>query len=116
MSNKNSFSDTSAKSYSQALYELALEEKSLKEVEENVHVFTNLISKSKDFSILIKDPTYKQDEQINIINIIFQKFQLNELSFKKTLSAEWSVSHSASPFIRRNFVQSARFRNPCRTK
>ena len=79
MSNKNSFSDTSAKSYSQALYELALEEKSLKEVEENVHVFANLISKSKDFSILIKDPTYKQDEQINIINIIFQKFQLNEL-------------------------------------
>ena len=79
MSNKNSFSDASAKSYSQALYELALEENSLKEVEENVQVLINLISKSEDLNILIKNPTYKQDEQINIINILFQKFQFNNL-------------------------------------
>ena len=71
MSNKNSFSDASAKSYSQALYELALEENSLKEVEENVQVLINLISKSEDLNILIKNPTYKQDEQINIINILY---------------------------------------------
>ena len=76
MSNKNSFSDASAKSYSQALYELALEENSLKEVEENVQVLINLISKSEDLNILIKNPTYKQDEQINIINILFQKLLL----------------------------------------
>jgi len=75
LSNKNSFSDASAKSYSQALYELALEENSLKEVEENVQVLINLISKSEDLNILIKNPTYKQDEQINIINILF--FQNN---------------------------------------
>ena len=59
MSNKNSFSDASAKSYSQALYELASEENSLKEVEENVQVLINLISKSEDLNILIKNPTYK---------------------------------------------------------
>jgi len=76
LSNKNSFSDASAKSYSQALYELALEENSLKEVEENVQVLINLISKSEDLNILIKNPTYKQDEQINIINILFQKLLL----------------------------------------
>jgi len=85
LSNKNSFSDASAKSYSQALYELALEENSLKEVEENVQVLINLISKSEDLNILIKNPTYKQDEQINIINILFQKFQFNNL-LKKFIS------------------------------
>ena len=79
MSNKNTFSDASAKSYSQALYELAMEENTIQQVEEHVQVFLNLISKSDDFSILIKDPTFKQDEQLNTINIIFEKFKLNNL-------------------------------------
>ena len=35
MSDKNRFSDSSAKSYSQALYELASEEKKLNDVEEH---------------------------------------------------------------------------------
>ncbi len=79
MSKKNSFSYTSAKSYSQALYELASENNTLKEVEENVQVFINLISNSSDFSILIKDPTCKQEDQLNVINLIFEKFKLNNL-------------------------------------
>ena len=85
MSTKNSFSDSSAKSYSQALYELASEANILKEVEEHVQVFINLISKSTDFNFLIKDPTCKQDEQLNIINLIFEKFRLNIL-LKKFIS------------------------------
>ena len=40
----------------------------LKEVEENVQVLINLISKSEDLNILIKNPTCKQDEQLKIIN------------------------------------------------
>ena len=49
MSDKNRFSDSSAKSYSQALYELASEEKKLNDVEEHVISIIKLISQSNDF-------------------------------------------------------------------
>ena len=79
MSNKNTFSDSAAKSYSQALYELANEEKSLSEIENQTKAFIKLISKSEDFRSLIKDPTNKQEDQSNVLNIIFNKFNLNKL-------------------------------------
>ena len=79
MSNKNRFSDSSAKSYSQALYELATEEKNLNDVEEHVISLIKLISKSENFNLLIQDPTNKQEDQLNVINIIFEKFKLNTL-------------------------------------
>lgn len=79
MSDKNKFSDSSAKSYSQALYELAFEEKNLNDVEKNAISLLKLISQSEDFNLLIKDPTNKQEDQLNVINIIFEKFNLNNL-------------------------------------
>jgi len=79
LSNKNRFSDSSAKSYSQALYELATEEKNLSDVEEHVISLIKLISKSENFNLLIQDPTNKQEDQLNVINIIFEKFKLNTL-------------------------------------
>ena len=85
MSNKNRFSDSSVKSYSQALYELSFEEKNLKDVEKNVISLLKLISQSDDFNSLIKDPTNKQEDQLNAINIIFEKFNLNNL-LKKFLN------------------------------
>ena len=85
MSDKNRFSDSSAKSYSQALYELAFEEKNLNDVEKNVISLLRLISQSGDFNSLIKDPTNKQENQLNVINIIFEKFNLNNL-LKKFLN------------------------------
>ena len=85
MSNKNKFSDSSAKSYSQALYELALEEKNIDDVEKNVVLLLKLISQSENFNSLIKDPTNNQDDQINVINIVFEKFNLNNL-LKKFLN------------------------------
>ena len=85
MSDKNRFSDSSAKSYSQALYELATEEKNLNDVEEHGVSIIKLISQSEDFNSLIKDPTNKQDDQLNSINIIFEKFNLNNL-LKKFLN------------------------------
>ena len=85
MSDKNRFSDSSAKSYSQALYELASEEKILNDVEEHVISLIKLISQSKDFNSLIKNPTNKQEDQLNVINIIFEKFNLNNL-LKKFLN------------------------------
>ena len=85
MSDKNRFSDSSAKSYSQALYELASEEKNLNNVEEHVVSLIKLISKSEDFNLLIEDPTNKQEDQLNVINVIFEKFNLNTL-LKKFLN------------------------------
>ena len=85
MSDKNRFSDSSVKSYSQALYELASEEKKLNDVEEHVISIIKLISQSEDFNSLIKNPTNKQDDQINSINIIFERFNLNNL-LKKFLN------------------------------
>ena len=85
MSDKNRFSDSSAKSYSQALYELATEEKNLNDVEEHAVSIIKLISQSEDFNSLIKDPTNKQDDQLNSINIIFEKLNLNNL-LKKFLN------------------------------
>ena len=85
MSDKNRFSDSSAKSYSQALYELASEEKKLNEVEEHSISIIQLISQSEDFNSLIKDPTNKQEDQLNAINFIFEKFSLNSL-LKKFLN------------------------------
>ena len=85
MSDKNRFSDSSAKSYSQALYELASEEKKLNDIEEHVVSIINLISQSEDFNSLIKDPTNKQEDQLKVINIIFEKFKLNNL-LKKFLN------------------------------
>jgi len=85
LSDKNRFSDSSAKSYSQALYELASEEKKLNEVEEHTISIINLISKSEDFNLLIKDPTKKQENQLNVINMVFEKFNLNNL-LKKFLN------------------------------
>ena len=85
MSNKNSFSEASAKSYSQALYELGSEEKNLEKLESDVNSIIKLISQSEDFNFLIKDPTNKQEDQLNVISIIFEKFNLNKL-LKKFLN------------------------------
>ena len=68
MSKNKGFSDTSANRYSLALYELASESNSLSKVEENSHALLKLISSSKDFNNLIKDPTVNRDS-LNHSNI-----------------------------------------------
>ena len=79
MSDKNSFSVSAVNSYSQALYELANESKSLNKIEDHVVALIKLISESNDFNLLIKDPTNKQEDQLNIISIISEKFEFNNL-------------------------------------
>ena len=79
MSKNKGFSDTSANRYSLALYELASESKSLKNIEENSIAFLNLSSKSNDLKNLIKDPTLDRHILINIINKITESFKLEDL-------------------------------------
>ena len=68
MSKNKGFSITSAERYSLALYELASENNVLSQVEDQSSSILNLISSSKDFSNLIKDPTNNQDDLLKVIN------------------------------------------------
>ena len=86
MSKNKRFSITSADRYSLALYELASENSVLSAVEEQSLSILNLISSSKDFLHLIKDPTNNQENLLKIINRISDdnKFEIilkNFLSF-----------------------------------
>ena len=86
MSKNKGFSITSADRYSLALYELASENNILSQVEVQSLSILNLISSSKDFLNLIKDPTNNQENLIKIINSISNdnKFEIllkNFLSF-----------------------------------
>ena len=70
MSKNKGFSITSADRYSLALYELASENNVLSQVEDQSLSILNLISSSKDFSNLIKDPTNSKDNLLKVINSI----------------------------------------------
>mgnify|MGYP001429486138 CR=1 FL=1 len=70
MSKNKEFSITSADRFSLALYELANENNVLSQVEDQSSSILNLISSSKDFSNLIKDPTNKRDDLLKVINDI----------------------------------------------
>ena len=85
MSKNTGFSDTSANRYSLALYELASESNSLSKIEENSHALLKLISNSKDFNDLIKDPTISRDILNHVIKNISDNFSL-EVLFKNFLS------------------------------
>ena len=85
MSKNKGFSDTSANRYSLALYELASEANVITKVEENSNSFLELISNSKDFRNLIKDPTLSQEILESVINKISENFNLETL-FKNFLN------------------------------
>ena len=85
MSKNKGFSDTSANRYSLALYELASEASVITKVEENSNRFLELISNSKDFRNLIKDPTLSQEILKNVMNKISENFNLETL-FKNFLN------------------------------
>ncbi|RPG99139.1 MAG: ATP synthase F1 subunit delta [Candidatus Pelagibacter sp. TMED118] len=71
-------------SYSQALYELVEEEKSIEQVEKEAGSIIKLISESPEFNNLIKDPRNTQTEQTNVISIICENYKIN-ITFIKFL-------------------------------
>ena len=79
MSKNNSFSVTTAGRYSLALYELSKENNSIDEVENQSLSLLKLIDESKDFNLLIKDPTNSVNDLTNVINKITDSFKLNIL-------------------------------------
>ena len=86
MSKNKGFSITSAERYSLALYELASENNVLRQVEDQSLSILSLISSSKEFSNLIKDPTNSQENLLNILDNIsnnnkFENLLKNFLGF-----------------------------------
>ena len=79
MSKNKIFSDTAANRYSLALYELAEENKSVQEIENQSSALIKLIDESKDFESIIRNPTYKKEDQINVMNKISEHYNLNTL-------------------------------------
>ena len=76
------FSTTVNNSYSQALYELSVEDNVTNEVESEINSILKLITDNLEFKNLIKNPTISQEHQSKAINAIFQKFKINNLLIK----------------------------------
>ena len=79
MSKNKNFSDTAASRYSLALYELAEENKNVQEIENQSSAVIKLLDNSEDFESLIKNPTNKKEDQINILNKISENYNFNVL-------------------------------------
>ena len=104
LSKNKGFSITSAERYSLALYELASENNVLSQVEDQSLSILILISSSKDFSNLIKDPTSNQDDLLKVINGIsdnnkFESLLKNFLSFLITKRRFFYVGQILKSFI-----------------
>ena len=86
MSKSKNFSDTAASRYSLALYELAEENKHVQKIEDQSSALIKLFNESKDFKLIVKNPTSKKDDQINIINKISEHYNFNILLKKFLIS------------------------------
>ena len=76
---ENKISITSNNSYSQALFELANEDKSLAKVEEQVVAISRLINESEEFRYLIKNPTTSIEDLTRVIETISEKINFDNL-------------------------------------
>ena len=76
---ENKISITSNNSYSQALFELANEDKSLAKVEEQVVAISRLINESEEFRYLIKNPTTSIEDLTKVIETISEKNNFDNL-------------------------------------
>ena len=81
MSSRSDFSETATERYALALYELAKENSELDKMEMELQSIQDLLKKSSEFRSLVKEPTYKKNEQLEAIKIISSK-----LEFTNTLS------------------------------
>ena len=69
-------------SYSQALYELTLEDSSTSKVEEQASSILKLISENNDFVNMITNPTISQTEQNKIIETICERVNFHVIFSK----------------------------------
>ena len=79
MSKDTGFSISSAERYSLALFELSEENNLLNQIEEQSLSVLNLMSQSKDFLVLVKDPTTSQEDLSKVINKIAENNKFDNL-------------------------------------
>ena len=82
MSKNKGFSDTSVSRYSLALFELAEESNSTKEIEDQSFALVDLVSKNEELNYFIKNPTNSKEDQQKITIKISEQFKLNQLLTK----------------------------------
>jgi len=85
LSKNTGFSITSAERYSLALFELSEENNLLSQIEEQSYSILNLINQCNDFHNLIKDPTIKKEDLLNVMNEIAENNKFDIL-FKNFLN------------------------------
>ena len=85
MSSKSDFSEIATGRYALALFELGRENSELSSMETESKNLQDLLKKSSEFMSLIKDPTYKRNEQLEAIQMISDRFKFTK-TFSKFLS------------------------------
>ena len=73
MSSKSTFSNSTAKSYAIALYELSKESSEINKVEEEIKNLKKIINDSPDFKEMILSPTVTKEDKKNVLFIIAEK-------------------------------------------
>ncbi len=73
MSSKSTFSNSTAKSYALALYELSKESSEINKVEEEIKNLRKIINDSPDFKEMILSPTVTKEDKKNVLIIIADK-------------------------------------------
>ena len=79
MSSKSIFSNSTAKSYALALYELSKENSELDSVENGMKSLDELINKSSDFKEMILSPTVSKEDKKNVIFVIADKNNFSKI-------------------------------------
>ena len=85
MSSKSDFSEIATGRYALALFELGQENSELNRMEIESKNLQDLFKKSSEFMSLVKDPTYKRNEQLEAIKLISSRFKFTN-TFSKFLS------------------------------
>ena len=85
MSSKSDFSEIATGRFALALFELGQENSELNRMEIESKNLQDLFKKSSEFISLVKDPTYKRNEQLETIKMISNRFKFTN-TFSKFLS------------------------------
>ena len=84
MGSKSTFSNSTAKSYALALYELSKENSELDKIESEMKSFGQLLKESPDFKEMILSPTISKEDKKNVIFSIAEKSNFSQ-NLKKFL-------------------------------
>ena len=78
MSANKSFSSETSERYARAIFELALENSELDNVENSLKELLNIYNSSLDLESFIKNPTHSLQSQLQMVNIISKKINISK--------------------------------------